>query len=123
VTLFTPKEQAEAKPLSDVPAPAPRVFPSAAQRRRREAAAALDGKKLRRRFKDPNSLEPQVRGGALPAVPYLGPEAGLQQPLEAHYTEGTTERFTPAGVKPWLLRVGRRCLADPCATQDCGGHP
>jgi hypothetical protein len=89
-------EHIEARPISVAPAPSPTVFPSAVQRRRRDAAAALDGKKVRQ---DPNTLEPLWQEVALR---YLGPSAG-PQPLEALYTNGTTERFTPARVKPWLL--------------------
>ncbi|GLC46779.1 hypothetical protein PLESTB_001661200 [Pleodorina starrii] len=77
-------KQIDAKPVPVAPETQPNILPNAQQRRRQAAAAALDGRAVRRRVKDPVTLSAAVCEGV---ARYLGPGSGAQQ-YEVTYDNG-----------------------------------
>ncbi|GLC44517.1 hypothetical protein PLESTB_000064800 [Pleodorina starrii] len=92
-------EQIDAKPVPAAPETQPNIFPNAQQRRRQAAAAALDGRAVRRRVKDPVALSAAVCEGV---ARYLGPGSGAQQ-YEVTYDNGAVERMTMATLRKHLV--------------------
>ena len=95
--------QVDAQVLRERAAPSGGGFLPAAQRRRHQYYATLDGYEVTREYVDPLTMEPRQQAGT---VHYLGTAAG-NMPFEARYENGTVERMG--------IRQLRGCLRDEVA--------
>ena len=91
-------EQLSVKPLPEAAIPAPQIFLSADQRRHLAAAAALDGRTVRRKYTDPVTLEDSMLRGE---AHFLGQEA-RPKAYEVRYTDGSTERMSLSELRKHL---------------------
>ncbi|GIL67128.1 hypothetical protein Vafri_20577, partial [Volvox africanus] len=90
----------ERLPTQTAPTTRAKIFPSVAQRRRGQAAASFDGKRIRRAHKDPVTLEKSTRDGT---ARYLEEDEG-QPAYMIYYDDGLVERVTPGVVRRHLLK-------------------
>ncbi|GIM13919.1 hypothetical protein Vretimale_16977, partial [Volvox reticuliferus] len=94
-------EDVERKELPAAPQVKAKPFPGAAQRRRDQVAASFDGRRVRRAFKDPVTLEKTSRDGT---ARYKGGGAGRQS-YDIVYDDGLVETVSPSVVRRHLLQV------------------
>ncbi|GIL55672.1 hypothetical protein Vafri_11217, partial [Volvox africanus] len=90
----------EAKPAQTAPAAKARIFPSAAQRKRSQAAASFNGRRVQRMHKDQVTLDKSTSEGT---ACYLEGDEG-QPAFMIHYDDGLVEKVTPGVVCRHLLK-------------------
>ncbi|GIL83540.1 hypothetical protein Vretifemale_12326 [Volvox reticuliferus] len=93
-------EDVETKELPTAPQVKAKPFPGAAQWRRDQVAASFDGRRVRRAFKDPVTLEKTTRDGT---ARYKGGGAGRQS-YDIMYDDGLVETVSPSVVRRHLLQ-------------------